>query len=162
MEYLNEQNMQSESGNVTFIRKKLVESTTDVNHYKLEFGVYTQLSNINLCIVNIHLDDLSSKTRYNQLLSVQELLYRTKKCIMGGDFNQPYRKNTKIYNLPNFTTHNLNCPTYYIEKKMNIDNILTRGFRCKYNEDDCVEYPGSMEEGFQMYGSDHLPVITYV
>jgi hypothetical protein len=54
---------------------------------------------------------------------------------------------------------------------MNIDNIMTRGFDNSKNEkkgnenvDDekCGVYPTTMEEGFEMYGSDHLPVIIII
>ena len=156
---------QSESGNVTFIKKNIIKNKSkEINHQLLDFGIYTQIPNNNISILNIHLDDLSVNTRNKQMKSVESLLYKTTKCIIGGDFNQPYRKNSKIYNLPEFTIQNTNCPTYYIEEKMNIDNIMIRGFDKDKNEnvieeEQCVIYPNTMEEGFEMYGSDHLPVI---
>ena len=157
---------QGESGNVTFIRNNILNKNTnkEINHQSFDFGIYTQIPNNNISVFNIHLDDLSVTTRNKQMKSVESLLYTTPKCIVGGDFNQPYRKNSKIYNLPEFTIHNTNCPTYYIEEKMNIDNIMIRGFDKDKNEnvieeEQCVIYPNTMEEGFEMYGSDHLPVI---
>jgi endonuclease/exonuclease/phosphatase family metal-dependent hydrolase len=159
----------SKSGNITFIRRDL-QSDAKVKHYSLEFGIYTETSS--LSIFNIHLDDLSIQTRNKQIKSIEPILYRKPKCIIGGDFNQSYRTNSRIYNLPEFTVHNIECPTYYIEQKMNIDNIMTRGFhratanatknRNKKKEDKCIAYPTSMEEGIETYGSDHLPVITSV
>jgi len=154
---------QGESGNVTFIRKNILNKNTnkEINHQSFDFGIYTQIPN-NISVLNIHLDDLSSTTRNKQIKSVESLLYTTPKCIIGGDFNQPYRKNSKIYNLPEFTIHNTNCPTYYIEEKMNIDNIMSRGFDENHendSEEQCGIYPTTMEEGFEMYGSDHLPVM---
>lgn len=156
---------QGESGNVTFIKKNILKdngiNNKEINHQSFEFGIYTQISN-NISILNIHLDDLSVNTRNKQMKSVESLLYTTLKCIIGGDFNQPYRKNSKIYNLPEFTIHNTDCPTYYIEEKMNIDNIMSRGFDENLkndSEEQCGIYPTTMEEGFEMYGSDHLPVI---
>jgi endonuclease/exonuclease/phosphatase family metal-dependent hydrolase len=169
----NQTKSQSESGNVTFIKKNILNSIKDdINHQSFEFGIYTEIPNNNISILNIHLDDLSVNTRNKQMKSVESLLYTKPKCIIGGDFNQPYRKNSKIYNLPEFTIHNTNCPTYYIEEKMNIDNIMSRGFdkniskneknnndKKHENQEQCGIYPTTMEEGFEMYGSDHLPVI---
>ena len=167
---------QGESGNVTFIRKNILKndgiknSNKEINHQSFDFGIYTQIPNNNISVFNIHLDDLSVTTRNKQMKSVESLLYTTPKCIIGGDFNQPYRKNSKIYNLPEFIIHNTNCPTYYIEEKMNIDNIMSRGFdkdkdknkNKVENEEQCGIYPTTMEEGFEMYGSDHLPVIISI
>ena len=155
---------QGESGNVTFIRKNIlkndgIKKNKEINYQSFDFGIYTQIPN-NISVLNIHLDDLSATTRNKQMKSVESLLYTTPKCIIGGDFNQPYRKNSKIYNLPEFTIHNTNCPTYYIEEKMNIDNIMSRGFYENHDvEEQCGIYPTTMEEGFEMYGSDHLPVM---
>ena len=75
-------------------------------------------------------------------------------------FNQQYKSNSKLYNTPGFTTHNL-CATYYIERKMNIDNILTSGFK-KVQGSKCQWYPTNIEEGLLEYGSDHMPVIIEV
>ena len=166
----NKTNNQGESGNVTFIKKNILNNSIknsikkkEINHQSFDFALYTQIPN-NISILNIHLDDLSVNTRNKQMKSVESLLYITPKCIIGGDFNQPYRTNSKIYNLPEFTIHNTNCPTYYIEEKMNIDNIMTRGFdkNNKENEEQCGIYPTTMEEGFEMYGSDHLPVMIII
>jgi hypothetical protein len=45
---------------------------------------------------------------------------------------------------------------------MNIDNIMTRGFIKENNQNKCVKYPISMEEGMLEYGSDHLPIIVEI
>ena len=88
--------------------------------------------------------------------------YWKKDCnnIIAGDFNHEYKKKCKLYNTPGFETHNL-CPTYYIERKMNIDNILTKGFQ-KAPLSKCNWYPTRVEDGFKEYGSDHLPVFVEV
>jgi hypothetical protein len=44
---------------------------------------------------------------------------------------------------------------------MNIDNILTNGFK-KIQGSKCQLYPKNIEEGLIEYGSDHLPVIIEV
>jgi hypothetical protein len=82
------------------------------------------------------------------------------KCvILGGDFNQEYSKSCPIYQLPKFNIHN-HCITYFVEKNMNIDNILTKGF--VVSNDKCSFVPGTVSEGLKHYGSDHIPVIAYV
>ena len=123
-QYLNENKNRNESGNITCIRKGIRHGS--ISHHKLDFGIYTTISDIS--ILNIHLDDWSSQSRHKQIKSIDELLYKTKKCIIGGDFNQHYTKDTKLYKLPQFTVHNTKCPTYYIEENKNLDNILSRGF----------------------------------
>lgn len=89
---------------------------------------------------------MSNKTRINQIKILErEVLYRKTQMILGGDFNEEYNPNNYIYNLPKFNTHNIDCPTYYIEQKMNIDNIMTRGFFHE-TENECMIYHSSMEE----------------
>ena len=44
---------------------------------------------------------------------------------------------------------------------MNIDNILTSGFK-KVQGSKCHWYPTNIEEGLLEYGSDHMPVIIEV
>lgn len=165
-QYSTEKGKKTESGNITLIRRELFPPDAFIKHYSLPFGVYTKTPS--LSIFNIHLDDLAAQSRNKQIKSIEHLLYLSPKCILGGDFNQTYRQNSKIYHLPEFTIQNIDCPTYYIEEKMNIDNILTRGFASKKNKSSssssskCSVYPQSIEEGFEMYGSDHLPVIIEV
>jgi endonuclease/exonuclease/phosphatase family metal-dependent hydrolase len=155
-------NKNSESGNVTFLRRSLFPKHT-ISHYPLEYGVYTQCmyKNQPCDIFNIHLDDQSASKRYDQLENLHSIA-RNKKCniIIAGDFNHQYRKNGRLYNMPGFKTHN-QCPTYYIERKMNIDNILTKGFQ-KAPLSTCSWYPTRVEDGFKEYGSDHLPVLVDV
>ena len=155
-------NKNSESGNVTFLRRSLFPKHT-ISHYPLEYGVYTQCmyKNQPCDIFNIHLDDQSASKRYKQWDNLHGIA-RKKECniIIAGDFNHQYRKNCRLYNMPGFKTHN-QCPTYYIERKMNIDNILTKGFQ-KAPLSTCSWYPTRVEDGFKEYGSDHLPVLVDV
>jgi len=154
-------NKVSESGNVTMLRRTLFNDS-DIYHYSHEYGLQTQCKYKNkICeLFNIHLDDMSIKTRYKQWNNLHDICRPDSHVIIGGDFNHQYKKNSKIYNTPGFTTHNL-CPTYYIDRKMNIDNIMTRGCN-KIHDNKCVWYPESIEDGFHEYGSDHLPVVINV
>ena len=158
--YMTEGNKPSESGNTTFIRRSLA-GQKQIEHFPLDFGIHTEISG--LSIFNIHLDDLTAQTRNKQIKSIATRLYATPQTIIGGDFNQSYRKNSYIYHLPEFTVHNIECPTYYIEQKLNIDNIMTRGIFIKEKKNNkCIAYPSKMEEGIEAYGSDHLPIIIDV
>jgi endonuclease/exonuclease/phosphatase family metal-dependent hydrolase len=155
--YPNEYNEDNESGNITFIRKGLYPG--NATHTKLDFGIHTTISNVS--IVNLHLDDWSSQSRHKQLKSIDSLLYKSDKCIVGGDFNQPYSKKSKLYSLPYFTVHNTKCPTYYIETVTNIDNILTRGYNSMKSYCN-LNISNVSEDIFTQYGSDHLPFICDV
>ena len=155
-------NKNSESGNVTFLRRSMFQYKHILN-IPLEYGIYTQCvcNKLNFDIFNIHLDDQSSRERYKQCDEIHSIA-RKRNCIniIGGDFNHQYKSNSRMYKVPGFTTHNV-CPSYYIERKMNIDNILTRGFK-KITGGTCPLYPTNIEDGFKDYGSDHLPIITNV
>ena len=117
-------NADSESGNVTFLKRSLFPKQ-HIYHYPREYGVYTQClyKNRPCDIFNIHLDDQSPQKRYKQWDDLHGIS-RKEGCgsIIAGDFNHQYRKKCPLYSAPGFETHNL-CPTYYIERKMNIDNI---------------------------------------
>jgi endonuclease/exonuclease/phosphatase family metal-dependent hydrolase len=150
----------SESGNITLLKKSLFPYySSAIIHRPLDFGIYTKClyKNEILTIFNIHLDDLSSKIRLQQLTSLKPLfsIY----CIIGGDFNQVYRKSSKLYKLSGFKVHNSRCNTYYIDRKINIDNILTKGLKLiKSKHLDCEYVPDKVEDGFNIYASDHLPI----
>jgi endonuclease/exonuclease/phosphatase family metal-dependent hydrolase len=154
----------SKSGNVTIIRKSLLQKR-EIIHHSFDFGIYSicHLSagggagdDKSLHIINLHLDDISLETRKQQMAALKPFYDTAKQCIIGGDFNHQYKATCPLYKLPGFHVHNF-CPTYYIEKKMNIDNILTKGFSLG-KEAHCPVYPATMEAGFKMFGSDHLPV----
>jgi endonuclease/exonuclease/phosphatase family metal-dependent hydrolase len=152
----------AESGNVTLLRRSRF-SSDKLNHIPQEYGLYTQCEYMNKScdIFNIHLDDQSNTKRHTQWAHLQSIMRSSSRAnIIAGDFNHPYRKDSKLYHIPGYTVHNL-CSTYYIERKMNIDNILTKGmFRPKNAQ--CALYPTTVEDGFRKYGSDHLPVLVEV
>ena len=163
-----EKEITSESGNVTLLKKTLFKSKKEIHHETLpmDFGVYTTTfyQSRQIHIFNIHLNDLHSQRRNIQMNVLRPFLDKQKYCIIAGDFNQEYRPNSKLYNITNFTVHNF-CHTYYIEKNMNIDNILTKGFSEKEeekNKNKCNYVPLKVENGFKIYGSDHLPVMILI
>ena len=148
------------SGNMTLLSRNQ-KQFQDIKHYAFDFGLYIELEEIGIC--NIHLDDLSKQKRIIQIKMLEEeILYRKNKVILGGDFNEDYQENSFIYNVNEFIVHNKECSTYYIDKKMNIDNIMTRGFFEEDKEKQYFKYPSSMQEGMLEYGSDHLPIIVEI
>jgi endonuclease/exonuclease/phosphatase family metal-dependent hydrolase len=138
----------SQSGNLTLVKKNLF---TTWKESPFDHGLYVQVDNLHL--LNVHLDDISYDKRKRQL---RQLPLDHKYVILAGDFNQPYKPTSCLYYLDGFTVHN-KCNTYFVEKKINIDNVITRGFMHQGNSCDYVPY--HVEEGLNLYGSDHIPVI---
>jgi endonuclease/exonuclease/phosphatase family metal-dependent hydrolase len=183
--YKNNDNHKSESGNVTLIKltkyiplKINKDKDIDINDYPehniQHFCMFTQCRNIDnnkiINIYNIHFDDLSSVKRNKQMTHIldfdNEINKKSKiktqtqsSCIIAGDFNQVYRENSKLYNIPKFTVNNF-CNTYYINKNINIDNILTRGFKEDKTLSKCTNLSINTEDIFKKIGSDHTPVIA--
>jgi endonuclease/exonuclease/phosphatase family metal-dependent hydrolase len=139
---------------MTLIKKAVFKKYVE---YPLEYGLYVKADSVS--IFNLHLDDISSVKRRKQISDLRPFLEKEPYVVIGGDFNQEYKKGAKIYDIPNFTVHN-DCNTYFVEKNMNIDNILTKGFASSIER--CLYLPQSVEEGLRIYGSDHIPVTTTV
>lgn len=149
----------SESGNVTILKNS---SFKNIKHTYHSFFVQTSCiyKEKQLHFFNIHLSDTSYQKRKDQLKQIKDLCINQPYCVIAGDFNNEYTSQAKLFKIPGFTVRN-KCPTYYIEKKMNIDNILTKGFR-KKKIMSCPHYPNELDYGFLIYGSDHLPIETKV
>ena len=168
----------SKSGNLTMVKKRFTHWT----EHPFDYGVYVKVDRVH--VFNVHLDDVSYTKRLRQLHNLDLSMDHV---IVAGDFNQEY-KPTALYQLPGFTVHN-KCPTYFVEKKMNIDNILTKGIqtrgiqtrgltkqtnlvsnsgaeprnavprkRSRRTRPSCSYVPDHVEEGLDLYGSDHIPV----
>ena len=134
---INWYNKKSYSGNVTLLRKGIFKLKENSN-YDLFFGVYIKCFYLNkqthmyeeIEIINIHLNDTSYKKRLNEIKSIYYLLHTSKKIILGGDFNQEYNNKSNLYKLIKLSglIPYIREPTYNIEKKMCIDNIMIKGF----------------------------------
>ena len=158
------QGMQSHSCNVILLRKSLFQLK---EHVDLAFGLLVQClyKNRPLLIINVHLDDLSKEKRLNQFNELLPYFSTNEQIIIGGDFNEHY--NIKI---PNDLYQNIKAsglkilnkkPSYYIEKKMCIDNILVKGIALKHSAAQVVnDFGANVPKQFITYGSDHLPVIV--
>ena len=178
--YKNNENTKSESGNVTLVRLSKytpIELNLDTPSYLhlSHFCRMTQCKNNEtnkvITLYNIHLDDLSSVKRNKQMSLLLEfdkeinknnkINKTTNSCIIAGDFNQVYRETSKLYTIPKFTVHNF-CNTYYIEKNINIDNILSRGFKLDKSMSKCANLTQDTEDIFKKIGSDHTPIIANI
>lgn len=163
-QYIKWQGKQSYSGNVILLRKSLFSNPTIIS---IDFGVGVQCiyKNRPLLIYNIHLDDISHQERIKQLSEIIPYFNMSEQLIVGGDFNENYQaKNiSALYKL--LKTSGLKIynrkPTYYIERKMCIDNILIKGIELKHQTAQVVnDFGGDVVNQFITYGSDHLPVVV--
>ncbi len=107
--------------------------------------------------MNVHLDDLFGQTRNKQINYLRPLISKFNFCILGGDLNQEYNKKSKLFDIDKMIVHNDKCISYYIENKMNIDNILTKGYN-KTKQIECPYVPITRSDVIEYYGSDHLPI----
>ena len=196
--YIRWQNKRSYSGNVILLRKTLF-FIQDIQ-YDLSFGLAVQCffkktkkdKPNPLLIINVHLDDISQSTRLKQIKALEPMILNHSNIILGGDFNENYTKyqtkhHTKLYDTLfkyQFKGYN-HEPTYYIDMKTCIDNILFKGFEsyskktihlnmdilanidtvanadtpAKFDTLANLDTPANQ---YAYYGSDHLPVIVEV
>jgi endonuclease/exonuclease/phosphatase family metal-dependent hydrolase len=141
---------ESESGNVSLFRKSMFKK---VFHVPLTFGLYSFCDGYNF--FNVHLDDVSIKKRYKQMGELNTLTLNKSKCIIGGDFNHQYSTKSPFYKLKDFKVTNKNQKTYYINRKVIIDNILLKGVKGLF-------LPHNYTFDMSVIGSDHLPLLVCV
>ena len=155
-----------QSGNATFIGRNLLKTKSlacDIMHKNInDFCLYT-IINKDFAIFNIHLDDISHQTRLKQIkeLTLYERLH--KQTIIGGDFNQDFRINSRLYNITssNYKISNKEFITYFNESAINIDNILVKGL--SFDKNTKLSYiPEDKTQFFLYYGSDHRPIIANI
>jgi endonuclease/exonuclease/phosphatase family metal-dependent hydrolase len=167
-----QKNKRGHSGNVILLKKSIFVFK---NHIQLDFGlaVECQLKSSKtlrpIIVINVHLDDLKQAKRIEQIKELEPLLagQTHQKIILGGDFNEHYTPIAKLYkqltrdyvfSLPPEQQE----PTYYIERKMRIDNILVKGFEGKKESKVINDYGDDIIQQFLHYGSDHLPVTVFL
>ena len=159
--YIKWQGTQSHSGNVILLRKSLF-SQPRVMPLKFGLGVQCIYKNRPLVIFNIHLDDISHNERVKQLEELLPAISQSEQVIVGGDFNENYTATSELYQhmKKNAGLKVLNHkPTYFIERKMCIDNILVKGLNLKHPRAHVLDaFNGDRVKQFITYGSDHLPV----
>lgn len=149
------------SGNTTLIKRNMIKDASKISHYTIEdFCLFTIIDD-NLALFNIHLDDLHPQTRHKQINMLRSLCEKYKYCIMAGDYNQEYEDKSKLYDIKDMKIHNNKCLSYYASSKMNIDNILTKGFK-KMKDIECPYVPENRTDGLLHYGSDHLPILVEI
>ena len=151
------QGKQSSSGNVILLRKSLFKIKETI---PLTFGVgvHCLYKNRPLLILNIHLDDIAKEERLNQINALLPYFSANEQIIVGGDFNEHYTNTSELYKAAGLKIMNKK-PTYYIEKKMCIDNIIVKGIALKHQSAYVLDsFGGDVVKQFLTYGSDHLPV----
>ena len=154
------QDKQSHSANVTVLRKTLFARPVSL---PLAFGLGVQCvyQNRPLFLFNVHLDDLSPAQRQNQLTELLPYIAAHPRIIIGGDFNENYKASapSELYQrLLGLRILNQQ-PSYYIERKMCIDNILIKGLALKHRQAYVLDaFEGDRVKQFITYGSDHLPI----
>ncbi len=150
------QDKQSASGNVILLRNTLFKVVASL---PFEFGIGVQCTyqNAPLFVFNVHLDDLSHQTRMKQLAELRPIIEANPKIIVGGDFNESFLGLGLGLGLQILNKK----PTYYIERKMCIDNILVKGLNLKHRAAFVPDaFKGDRVQQFLTYSSDHLPVLV--
>jgi endonuclease/exonuclease/phosphatase family metal-dependent hydrolase len=172
------QNKPTHSGNVTLLRKtmfSLARDSSSCGHitfglvvncfYKNKPMSFAPMSFAPMSFVNLHLDDLSATTRKKQIKEIEPLLITSQHpIVLGGDFNENYSHHApshlyKIFKSFGLTISN-NEPTYFIDRKMCIDNIMLKGFNKKPSTRVINDFGKDVLQHFVNYGSDHLPVVV--
>ena len=157
------QGVRCHSMNVILLRKNMF-SLRGAGITFFNFGVIVEcgLNKNTITIANVHLDDLSKAVRLKQLEEIKSQLTSVDSVILGGDFNENYSKTSPLYNrVESFGLKIINdFTTYYIGRKMCIDNIMLKGSSNKVKVKVINEYDNNVLQHFINYGSDHLPVIV--
>lgn len=154
------QDTQSHSGNVTLLRKSLFNTPT-LLPLTFGLGVHCLYNAKPLVIFNIHLDDISHPERIKQINQLLPNFAATEQIILGGDFNENYTPSSALYQRIKATGLKIlnRKPTYFIERKMCIDNIMVKGITLKHQSAHVLDaFNGDRAKQFITYGSDHLPV----
>jgi endonuclease/exonuclease/phosphatase family metal-dependent hydrolase len=165
--YITWQQKPSHSGNVTLLSKELFTlSAKPITDLKFGLIVQCEYQSQPLLLINIHLDDVSQPKRLSQLEELVPLIQTHEKIIMGGDFNDNYNtdKPSAVYKLIKNSGLKIfnHKPTYYVGRPLCIDHILTKGLLFKNKTAQVVnDFKADIVQEYNVYGSDHLPVILY-
>ncbi len=162
------QQKQSNSSNVTLLSKSMF--TIRANHRSdLKFGLIVRcyLNNQPVVVINVHLDDLLPAKRIQQIDELLPSIINNTKVIVGGDFNENYAPTANaggIYEwIKNSGMKIFNQKlTYYVNRKMCIDNIMIKGLVFKNKAAQVVnDFGADITKQYEAYGSDHLPVVLF-
>jgi endonuclease/exonuclease/phosphatase family metal-dependent hydrolase len=162
------QGVRSHSMNVILLRKNMF-SLRGAGITFFDFGVMVECGlkyglnhYVPILISNVHLDDLSKAVRLKQLEELSYYFKAADNVILGGDFNENYSKTSPLYNRVKSSGLKImnEVPTYYIGRKMCIDNIMLKGSSNKVKVKVINDYDNDVLQHFINYGSDHLPVIV--
>jgi hypothetical protein len=160
------QNERSHSYNVTLLNNSLF-SLRGAEVKFMDFGLmvnstFTKNYNIPISIINVHLDDLSHAKRKQQIRLLEPFLKTYHNIILGGDFNENYTASSPLYKSIKSSGLKImnDKPTYYIKRKVCIDNIMLKGAAPHPSVDVINDFDNNIVNQFIAYGSDHLPLIV--
>ena len=136
-------------------------SVTSVKSDKSDKSIKSDKSvtyNDDIAIYNIHLNDVSHDIRMKELKHIISTFDKTKKIIIGGDFNSD---NKKLHHLlKDFKIGIQSKSTYLCEDPM-IDCIYVYGFKKAIGYvDNKINSKNCFQATIEKYGSDHYPVYT--
>ena len=145
---------------LTGLSRRQARSATPGGSNAVSVANITLSSNYHLDIYNIHLDDKSNTTRKQELKYIISTFDKTRKIIIGGDFNSDSQKLHHM--LKDFEINITPKSTYLCESPM-IDYIYTYGFK---NSDGYIHNTLNTDNCYQKtiskYGSDHHPIYVHV
>ena len=147
------------TGNLTLLKKKKFKTI----HYDTIYINNNAVSIVNaddIDIYNIHLNDVSKVIRTKELKYIISTFDKTRKIIIGGDFNSD---NEKLHNLlKGFTISVESKGTYLCEAPM-IDCIYVYGFTKAIGyADNTINTKNCYQNTIDKYGSDHHPVYVKI
>jgi hypothetical protein len=144
------------TGNLTLIKKHTFKTIKHSTFYANNKAIGVTYAD-NLCIYNVHLDDKSKRSRYKELKLIVSSFDKTKKIIIGGDFNgnEPLLHSL----LDDFTLNIKKKGTYLCETPM-IDYIYAYGFKSVKGFIDNDITQNCYINTIQKYGSDHHPIYS--
>ena len=149
----------SKSFNVIVLRRDMFD-TPRLKNYEFGLFVHACSRSREFAIFNIHLDDVSSTKRADQMKTILEQCAREPNVILCGDFNANYTPASKLYKSAEIAGFQITnkAPTYFIGRPICIDNIMVKGTLRPAAHVPAIV--GDAAAVFARYGSDHLPVIS--
>jgi len=150
------------TGNLTLIKKNKFK-TINYNTLYINDNAISITSTDDTDIYNIHLNDISNEVRIKELKYIISTFNKTRKIIIGGDFNSD---NKKLHNLLKDFKMNIQPKSTYLCELPMIDYIYVYGFRKTigfiHNTINTINSQNCYQNTIALYGSDHHPVYLNV
>ena len=109
-------------------------------------------------IYNIHLNDVAHAIRMKELKHIISTFDKTRKIIIGGDFNSD---NKKLHHLLKDFKMGIHSKSTYLCEDHMIDYIYVYGFKKAMGDvNNKINSKNCYQTTIEKYGSDHYPVYT--